>query len=220
MSLDGPTILSAPSESAPVAAKVPAFRPPAPPDLSPPPAPAHLREVLRLLRSAPDPLYAVLDAARDWKVKPLVEEFPAGDVRCLFSGESATELAGQAPYLVRLPADCPQLEPLVLDGWGDSWGVFLTCREPAEEVRAHLRKFLMVELEGQGPDGGPAEAYFRFYDPRVMRAFLPTCNEAETAEFFGPVRAWLLEGRKPDTLLRFTGGKSGVRKTTVPLPTG
>jgi len=51
--------------------------------------------------------------------------------------------------------------------------------------------------------------YFRFYDPRVLRTYLPTCNASELAQIFGPVECYVQEGEDPGVLLRFrqAGGK-------------
>jgi hypothetical protein len=179
----------------PAAAK--AKKPPPPPT----PAEAARARVRALLQAEPGPLYAVLDAARDFWIPVHLEEH-APDRVSLYSGDAAVELANVAPYLVRIDPDSTLLPVVIDEGWGESWGVFLTSPAPIAEVRSHLRKFLMVELE-DGGEGRPEEAYFRWYDPRVLRVFLPTCTPAEAAEFFGPVGAFLCEAKGGDALLRF-----------------
>ncbi len=47
------------------------------------------------------------------------------------------------------------------------------------------------------------DLYFRYYDPRVMRVYLPTCNAQELAAMFGPIQFYVLEGEKPEEMLRF-----------------
>ncbi|HUR44658.1 MAG TPA: DUF4123 domain-containing protein, partial [Candidatus Saccharimonadales bacterium] len=64
--------------------------------------------------------------------------------------------------------------------------------------RDHLRQFHTVELPDQ------RTVLFRYYDPRVLRTFLPACNAAELETFFGPVQTFMLEGEKPDTGVRFS----------------
>ena len=44
------------------------------------------------------------------------------------------------------------------------------------------------------------EVYFRFYDPRVLRVFLPTCSVRQKAELFGEIRSFLLEGPASELL--------------------
>ena len=63
------------------------------------------------------------------------------------------------------------------------------------------------------------ELYFRFYDPRVLRIFLPTCNAAETATFFGPVGQFLVEAQDAETLLRFSLLRGALARESLPLLT-
>jgi len=46
------------------------------------------------------------------------------------------------------------------------------------DVRRHLRQFLQAQL----PDG--RVVLFRFYDPRVWRTYLPTCEPVELQRWF------------------------------------
>ena len=59
----------------------------------------------------------------------------------------------------------------------------------------HLRTFLKV----YGPDLTPL--YFRYYDPRVLRTYLPTCNEQEMRTVFGPVLRYIVEDEDHDRLV-------------------
>ena len=54
------------------------------------------------------------------------------------------------------------------------------------------------------------QVYFRFYDPRVLREFLPTTTHAELLHFFGPVQEWLTEGSDPATQLRSRCTRDGL----------
>src|SRR5262249_54263324 len=121
-------------------------------------------DLLRSLRATTLPLFAVLDAARNPMVLALL--FQAKDRwQSLYEGVEGDRLAAAAPYLVQLPKPSPLLETLARD----AWGIYLTCDQPFEAVRKHLRRFLLVtDEEGE-------ELYFRYYDPRVLRVYLPTC---------------------------------------------
>jgi hypothetical protein len=116
---------------------------------------------------------------------------------CLYAGELNPDLAEVAPYLVRLEPKSEFAKWVLGRGWGKHWGVFVIAALGFDEVRHHLRKFLIVH------DTGGKPFYFRYYDPRVLRAFLPSCNRGELAEFFGSFKTWVLEGEDPATLLRF-----------------
>lgn len=161
--------------------------------------------VLDILNGPAQPLYALLDAARDPQVLEILRR--SGEpVECLYEGEKAEELGEWAPYLAPLPAASPLLRALAARGWGKSWGLYVSCAQPAEEVKKHFRHFLMVEQEGG------ETVYFRFYDPRVLRTFLPTCNGGETRQFFGPVQAFWMEDEDPSRMLRFTTDGGSVHR--------
>src|SRR5215831_5589603 len=139
--------------------------------------PRDLREIL-----SPQPgehLYALLDAARDDRVLELLRESKER-YQSLYEGQQGEDLANFAPYLVELPQGSPLLDSLINEGWGKSWGVYLTSAKSFEEVRRHFRRFLLVRAE----DG--RELYFRFYDPRVLQVFLLTCDTQQLKEFCGP----------------------------------
>jgi Domain of unknown function (DUF4123)/Inner membrane component of T3SS, cytoplasmic domain len=166
--------------------------------------------LLQILRGQAQPLFALLDAARGYKVREVLSG-SEDEFQSLYEGAQGKELADVAPYLARLGARSRSLERLVHDGWGQSWGVYLTCDQPFKEVRKHFRRFLLVKTE----DG--RELYFRFYDPRVLRTFLPTCTTREAAEFFGPVGRYLCEDEVPQVLLEFTCGDLGAVRRPLPL---
>jgi hypothetical protein len=187
----------------------------APAPVSPPqlsdksPIPTTPRErFLTMLGREFQPLFAVLDAARDPNIfKFLVES--EDEFQSLYEGPEGSALAHFAPYLVRLKPDSALLEKLVFVGWGRSWGVYLTCGSEFQELRHHIRRFLKVKMPDQ------KEFYFRYYDPRVLRLFLPTCTPEETNAFFGPVTGYLVEDEAPEGLLQFTNLGRGAQKAML-----
>jgi hypothetical protein len=158
---------------------------------------------LSALLDEPDPLFAVLDAARDPRVLEAMRE-SVETYRSLYEGIKGEALAEWAPHLVRLPRASRLLEQLVLEGWGRRWGIYLTCRRPFDEVRTQLRRVLMV---GNDQSGEPM--YFRFYDPRMLRLVLPTCGARQRAQIFGEISGFLVEGRGGE-VVRFTQGEVPV----------
>lgn len=165
---------------------------------------ARLREELwpSSAGSSPFHVYAVLDGARD----PRIHAAVAGSglpMCCLYAGALPAELVEVAPWLVRLAADAPFTTELLQRGWGKSWGVFAIAAAPLEDVRRHLRRFLRVSDE-QGKT-----LVFRYYDPRVMRVYLPTCNDAELRQLFGPIGLYLAEDADGDVLIRYHRTQEG-----------
>jgi hypothetical protein len=176
-----------------------------------PPVPvAHLPRLQDLLAKDFQPLYALLDASREPSVLKVILESKE-EYQSLYEGAQGAQLAHFAPYLVRVPQKSPLIETLVAQAWSKSWGVFLTCDKPLKELRTHFRHFLTVKL----PDG--KQVYFRYYDPRVLRLFLPTCLPEEITQFFGPVKHFLVEAEDPKLALHFTCGTKGPAKKELHL---
>jgi hypothetical protein len=192
-----------------VAVLVSAATPPAPKQASPTPP----DRLLQVLRGQAQPLFALLDAAREPKVLELLRG-SGEEYQSLYEGPKGEELANWAPYVVRLPSHCRLLEALARQSWGTSWGVYFTSARTLAEVRKHFRRFLMAKLA----DG--RDVYFRFYDPRVLRVYLASCDAAETTQFFGPVGSYLMEAKEPATLLRFadTGRGAGREILSLTVP--
>jgi hypothetical protein len=165
------------------------------------PTPLQIRKIKSVLFQSTEyrysyKTYAVLDAARDKVIHPKILNLQK-DWLCLYHGSKATELALVAPYLIQLEREAPFTDWIINQGWGKSWGIFLKSNEPLERVQRHLRKFLMVYSE----EGEPL--YFRYYDPRVFRAYLPTCNETELKLIFGPITSFFAEGQT-DSLIEYS----------------
>src|ERR1041385_609655 len=140
--------------------------------------------------------FALLDAARDERIYPALITADCNWVS-LYRGDAAARMAEVAPYLVELERDSEFASWLFREGWGNSWGIFLRSAATLQIVRGHLRRFIMAKLS----DG--RSVYFRFYDPRVLRAYLPTCIEEEVQSFFGPVERYAMESDDGELLLTF-----------------
>jgi len=150
----------------------------------------------RLFGPGDTPVFAVLDGASSPElVKKLYEHEP--EYCCLYRGELAPDIATVAPYLVRLDGDGEFTEWLLREGWGAHWGIFFLSPAVLRALRDHFRQFHAVELPDQ------RTVLFRYYDPRVLRAFVPVCNPVELQQFFGPVQSFLLEGETPEAGVRF-----------------
>ena len=116
---------------------------------------------------------------------------------CLYTGALHPTLERAAPYLVQLELGDRHTIRLLDRGWGQSWGIFLRAGMSMHSLRRHLRKYLRV----MGPGGKPL--VFRYYDPRVMRVFLPTCSASQLDQVFGPIECIFAEDASPSQLLEF-----------------
>ena len=62
-----------------------------------------------------------------------------------------------------------------------------------------------------------SESFLRFYDPRVLRVFLPTNDVEQANQFFGPIRRFLCEDDEGAACLLFHPGEGGVQLEKLPL---
>jgi len=130
--------------------------------------------------------FLLLDAARLQGAIYRAQELNP-DHTCLYEGDSQRFLSAVAPWLFSIEAGTEFARWLAEHGSTLSWGVMLRCPEDSVKLYKHLRNYLIVESE----DG--REMYFRYYDPRVLRVFLPTCDAEQLRAFFGPIEAFVAE---------------------------
>lgn len=179
---------------------------------APVPAPVEKvhQSVLNLLCETALPLFCLVDPGTHEMISTLLGAAPEPK-ESLYDGAADNVLSKFAPYVVQLRPDSALLHALVENGWGRGWVCFFTSEAPLEELGRHFRKFFMVQLEGGN------EIYFRFYDPRVLRGFLPAGSAEELAAFFGPVVEWLIEAKNSAMMLKITNASDGLRTRTIPL---
>lgn len=155
-------------------------------------------------------IYAVLDGASIPDLRTKLYQMRPEHV-CLYRGELKPDMQEVAPYLVRMVQNTEFSDWVISEGWGNNWGIFVQSRYSLAEVRKHLRSFLTVHTE----DGKPM--LFRFYDPRVLRSFLPTCSDEELKNFFGVVLNFAVEDEKPNILLNYylPNGHFKINRTEI-----
>jgi hypothetical protein len=141
------------------------------------------------------PIYAVLDGARDRRVRGFVLDSRA-PAWCLYRGELPPEIEDVAPWLLRLDPLGPAARRFFELGWGHAWGFLLASDAPARDLRRHLRRFLLAH--GRGGE----RLLFRYYDPRVLHVYLRSCAPEERARFFGPISAMAVEHARGADLFR------------------
>jgi Domain of unknown function (DUF4123) len=161
-------------------------------------------------RDATLQIYAILDAARDENIYPTLIDSDS-NYHCLYRGRLPQVLAQAAPYLVQLQPQAYFTNWLIREGWRESWGIFLASSATLDDLRRHFRRFIMVKDEA-----GKA-LYFRYYDPRVLRVYLPTCHAAELEKVFGPVHCFLVEDEDANTLIKYSCTDATLSLDIVPL---
>ena len=152
-------------------------------------------------------IWMIVDAARDPRIFPALLDYHV-EYTCLYSGPLHPQLELAAPYLVRLDYEHSGSRRLIRDAWGNSWGVFLKADTGKERLRKHLRGFLVVK------DQRNRRLVFRYYDPRVLNVYLPTCTGDELETVFGPVERFWAENAAGDAWHEFrVEGRSLVSET-------
>lgn len=149
---------------------------------------ALLGKVRELLGPADGRLYGVFDAAREDRVRWMLQE-SVDEHQNLYEGIEGRALDDVAPYLVRFASDSDLVDRLLHAGWGEAWGFFFRSDDHPKEVRRHLRRFLMVKSEESAD-----RMYFRFYDPRVLREFLGVATPRQYEEILSPFQLAVFEG--------------------------
>ena len=127
----------------------------------------------------------------DW----LQIDVPKTNFVSLYKINQGEDLSSVAPYLFK--CDKTVLDFYRTHGRGQSWGIMINSSLSIELLQKHFRQFLMIKNE-EGK-----QLYFRYYDPRVLRVFLPTCNMEQLVMFFGNISSFLIEDENPDFTLIF-----------------
>jgi hypothetical protein len=155
-------------------------------------------------------VYAILDGAAIPNLLDELYELKSEYV-CLYRGDLEPDIAHVAPYLVQLDDESEFAEWMIEEGWGKNWGIFAQSEADVRTMRRHLRTLLTVyDAEGK-------PMLFRYYDPRVLRMYLPTCNAEELRTVFGPVAAYWAEDKDPTSILRFEFESDCLREKRWPM---
>ena len=156
--------------------------------------------------TAEERLCAVVDACKDdGALTAQPRDEGKKDVRTLFQGPMAPRLGHVAPYVVPIDPESDYLEKWQWR-WGTSAGILIVvpANVDMDALWAHLRAIFVAE------DEAGTEYFFRYYDPRVLRVYLPTCTVEEAAELFGPIRRMIVESAEGDAALICSPGVDGA----------
>lgn len=131
-------------------------------------------------------------------------------VQSLYAGDLGLSLGPVAPHLSTFEMGTP-FSSWLYRHWDDAQCVLFQSKESFAKIRSHLRHFLMVK-DQQGK-----KYRLRYYDARVLRAFLPVCNQAELTTFYGPIERFFMPSRSLSTVLAVTRGPRGLAVSQHPF---
>lgn len=141
-------------------------------------------------------LFGIVDSARNEEV---FRYLVTGDVqyKSLFEGTMDVQSYGVSGFLVECKKESALYQWMVGEAWGDSCSIFFTSKASFDELFKHFQQFNRVYLEDD------EVVLFRYYDPRVLRVYLPTCNPDEVEVFFGEVESFFTEGEEASEIWEF-----------------
>jgi hypothetical protein len=165
-------------------------------------------------------VFTIVDGAQDKRIYGAVDAsrqdrccLPSVDRR--WGGQDLPwQLLMTSPYLVELDPEEEFTGYLLRHGWDRHWGIFFRSDTGMQNVRRHFRDLLVVR------DEKGRRLMFRYYDPRVLRAYLPTCLPGELRQVFGPVNVYIVPGDEPETAIAFRLDNGRLSKDLVMLREG
>lgn len=129
---------------------------------------------------------------------------------CLYYERGEPLLADVAPYLFAISNADDFGDWFYTNGWGNAWGTIVKSKIDFDYCVDHFRKFLIIKTESN------QQLYFRFYDPRVLKIFLPTCDQQQIIEFFGPIEKFIVEGHTKEEAIEFTHQNGNLLQKVIP----
>ncbi len=147
-------------------------------------------------------VFAVLDCAKDRRIEPMINNCRL-EHKCLYLNTKRYELKRAAPHIVKLERDHLFVTELLQKGWGQSWGIFFIAPNniTLSTFASQCRRIAKVK-------SGKKTFVFRYYDPRILRVYLPTCNRFELKHLIGSSYAIVTENSYTTGVERFECDKS------------
>ncbi|TQV84275.1 DUF4123 domain-containing protein [Exilibacterium tricleocarpae] len=146
--------------------------------------------------------YALLDCAIDNCIYPAIKGSGHWH-QCLYRNTDEV-LEKVAPHVVSLKAGgfC---DWLFSEGWGQSWGIYIASDKNLVEILRHFRQVNKV----RGP--GLENWLFRYYDPRILRDFLPSSDGTQQYLLMGSIGPLWMESEDGQYAVKFDRGPAQLR---------
>ncbi len=160
-------------------------------------------------------LYGVLDCARAPHLYEQAARLEPEAADCLFAGKLDPRVRRVSPFVVELAPSDPLSKLWRSEGWGEAWGILLSSSAGLPAVRRRLRHFTQARL----PDGsGPM--LFRFWDPRVLRTYMPLIEPSAIQAWFQDIDRYILETEDGSGSIRFSLRNGALTSSRGPRPAG
>lgn len=141
-------------------------------------------------------LFGIIDSARNDEV---FRYLVTGNVKykSLFEGTMDVQSYGVSGFLVECKKESPLFHWMTSEAWGTNCCIFFTSNASFDDLFSHFQKFNRVYIEDEDV------VLFRYYDPRVLRVYLPSCRSNEIDLFFGEVVTFFAEDNDPGIITVF-----------------
>ena len=163
-------------------------------------------------------VYCIIDSACDKNIYPMLKN-SKWDYTCLykknihFEGDRmCEELAATAPYFLVLDPAKIKVEHFIQERIGKNQIIVFESEAPEQVILDHCSSMLKAMDE----DGKVIS--FRYYDPRILRAYLPTCTDEEKFIFFGDIETIWVEGEDEEILEFVKDKKKDVVEQKIEEP--
>lgn len=177
---------------------------------SPPCATSPLVALSRRIAASASPLFLLFAGAALSQASLALNAFNLDSIP-VFVGETRSVLAEIAPRIAPIPRDPTVIEWLLRCTWGKHCTVWFASEAEVHALVSSLRQLAAV-FDGEN------WIYFRFFDPRVVNAFLEGSSYEEKARYFGFTRSVILESRSPHQVNHWISMSGGLQAT--PLDVG
>lgn len=143
--------------------------------------------------------YAIIDAAKEGSIPYFLEGMKA-TFGSLLQGNDAKKLAEVAPYIVLLEK-CSDVSQWYMEKlYGNSVGFALKTNLGIESLTQFWARKVKTRIPGTEEKG-----FFRYYDPSVLREYLPILEEDnELIEFMGTTNSILVETQNHEQIFVYT----------------
>jgi len=160
-------------------------------------------------------IYAILNAAANPEIPRKLWWLNAEYVS-LYKGDPEEKYVDIAPYIVSFSINGEKHEALMewifKECWGRENAVFFESNSDIHTLLRHFQRFtIVIDESGKG-------MFFRFYDLRILRAYLPLCSASESQYVFGShISCFFMEDEDGFELLTFLP-KERLREDEIALP--
>jgi hypothetical protein len=139
--------------------------------------------------------YIIYDAALNGTYTLLILQKNYPKHRSLFKGTKDEILMDVAPYIFKIDEDFwKKMDSYSEISLKSTLGI--DSRQDIDVLFEHFRDFVYQKIDGR-------ECYFRFWDPRVLKKFFPSCTPTQLQMFFGPVQSFFMEDENPGYVLQY-----------------